>query len=422
MSDLALLGGKPMFTAALETYPRPLGDELDELRRVLDSGRWNVCYGPGAAERLEEEVCRFTGSRHAVAVNTGGMALQMALRALGVVPGDEVLVQVDTCTADANAIMNAQAAPVFVDSDRETFGLDRTSLEAWITPRSKVLVPVHMWGRPDDMDSAADIGRRHRLIILEDACLALGAQWRGTAAGRLGAIGCFSFGCMKSLQAGEGGMIVTDDDALCGELRMLRSWGDTCDARGARDQRELAWNGRPSQFVCAVALAQLRRFPGYLARLAEGAARLDRLIEGISGARALPRDPRITREAFTKYRFRLDEAALGCSCDAVAAALEAEGIPSIWHVAFEPANTLSLWRSGRWRTWITRHADPGFLARNYAHTFGNALFSFNHGGMTISRDVLAGPEHIQRLAADAIAKVCERGGELADWERRQTGG
>jgi lysophospholipase L1-like esterase len=112
-------------------------------------------------------------------------------------------------------------------------------------------MPIHMWGRPENLDRVHALARQRRLTILEDACLALGAEWKGRRVGTFGKAGCFSLGCLKALQAGEGGVIVTDDEALWKELRMLRPWGDMTDAYGVRDQRERAWNGRPSQFQTA---------------------------------------------------------------------------------------------------------------------------------------------------------------------------
>lgn len=411
---LALLGGKPAFAVTLDTYPHAFGDELKEVRKVLESRYWNVDYGPGAAQHLEEEFAQYIGSRYAVAVNTGGMTLQMSLRALGIEPGEEVLFQVDTCSADANAVMNAQAIPIFVDSDRETFMLNKASLESWITPRSKILIPIHMWGRPENMDMIEEVARKYNLIVLEDACLSFGAEWKGIKVGRFGKVGCFSFGWGKSLQAGEGGMIVTDDEALWKELRMLRSWGGMAEVYGVRDQRELAWNGRPSQFVCAVALAQLRSFPKYLERLNQGAARLRKFLCGIPGIINMPKDKRITREAFTQFVFKVDEETLGCSRHAFAKALEAEGVPFIWHGAFEPINTLTLWKGNRWRTWISNPVDIDFIASNYARNFENALYNFHHSGVSISRDILLALSEVQEQAAETIRKVCKHAGELVN--------
>lgn len=416
MGKLALLGGRPAFTASLDMYPRSFGGELEELRKVLESRRWNILYGAGATQQFEEEFAQYLGRRYAVAVNTGGMALQVSLRALGVEPGDEVLFQVDTCAADASAVMNAQATPIFVDSDPETFMLNRKSLESWISPRSKVLMPIHMWGRPEDMDMIEEIAGKHDLMVLEDACLAFGAEWKGVKVGRFGRASCFSMGCLKSLQAGEGGIIVTDDESLWKEISMLRTWGQMQHVYGVRDQRELAWNGRPSQFVCAVALAQLRHFPEHLERLNGGASRLRKFLEDIPGVVNIARDERITKEAFTQFVFRVDEAVLGCSRDAFAEALAAEGVSGVWHGAFEPINTLSLWRGDRWRTWTNGHPYIESVARNYSHAFENALRTFHQTGVSISRDILTAGPSVQEQAAETIRKVCTHAADLVDWK------
>ena len=415
MTKLALLGGKSSFDVSLSTYPRPFGQELEELQKVLNSRNWNVGYDPGPTQQLEEEFAAYIGRRYAVAVNTGGMALQMSLRALGVEPGDEVVFQVNTCSANANAVMNARGTPVFADADPKSFMLSRKSLESWITSRTKVLMPVHMWGRPEDLDMIDSVAGKYNLEIIEDACLAIGAEWKGRRIGRFGRLSCFSFGCLKALQAGEGGMIVTDDESLYKELCMLRPWGDMLLPYGVRDQRELAWNGRPSQFVTAVALAQLRQFPSHLDRLNDGAKRLREKLSGISGIFNMVEDQRITKEAYTQFMFRIDEEKLGCRRAAFAAALAAEGLPFVWHGAFEPINTLTLWKDSRWRTWIDRHEDIDFVAHNYASEFRNALEIFNHSGMSIGRDILTGPPKIQNLAADIIHKVCENTLQLENW-------
>ena len=415
MSKLALLGGKPEFTANLETYPHVFGDELEELRRVLETKAWNIGYGNGPTQEFEEKVAEYIGVKHAVMVNTGGMALQMALRVLGVVPGDEIIFQVNTCVADAFAVMNAQGTPIFADTNPETFMLNRESLESWISPRTKVLMPIHWWGRPEDLDMITDVAQRHNLTILEDACLAFGAQWKGRPVGSFGKIGCFSLGCLKSMQTGEGGLLVTNEEGLWKELLTLRAWGESQNIHGIRDHHELAWNGRPSQFVSAVALAQMRYFPQHLEHLNVGANRLQEKLENISGIINMPSDSRITKQAYTQFMFHLNEEKFGCSRDAFAAAIIAEGIPMVIPATFENINTYSFWTTKRWRTWITDRSNIEFIERNYNHKFRNALHSHAHTGICISRDVLTAPPKIQDLAIAAIQKVCDNANELRDW-------
>jgi dTDP-4-amino-4,6-dideoxygalactose transaminase len=411
-----LLGGKPIRAEPYEPFPRTFGDELDEVRAVLAGHDW--LSGP-VTERFEAAFAEYIGVRYAVAVNTGGMALQIALRCMGIEPGDEVLVQVDTCVADAFAIVNAGAVPIFADSDPETFMLDWSSVEETIGPCTKAIVPVHMWGRPEDMDAVADIANRHRLLVLDDACLAIGAEWRGRKVGTLGQAGVFSFGCLKPFQAGGGGAIVTDDDSLAREMRASRSWGETTDEFGIRDQRELAWNGRISDVLSAVLLAQLRGYPTHLATLQENAVKLERMIEPLPGIRLMPRDRRITAQAHTQFLFKIDEDALGVSLETFAQALQAEEIPMVWHGAFEPMTTLSFFRGGRWRTWAAGHSDHERLADNYTRPYPGAECGYYHVGVSIGRNVLFSGARAVEDTARMIERICLNAPRLAGWERGQ---
>ena len=420
MSDISLpvlLGGEPIRAEPYEPFPRTFGDELDEVRTVLAGDNW--LSGP-VTQRFEATFAEYVGVRHAVAVNTGGMALQIALRCMGIEPGNEVLVQVDTCVADAFAIFNAGATPIFADSNPETFMLDWASVEQTIGSRTKAFVPVHMWGRPEDMDAVAQIAKRHDLLILDDACLAAGAEWRGKKVGTFGQAGIFSFGCLKPFQAGGGGAIVTDDESLAREMRASRSWGETTDEFGIRDQRELAWNGRMSDVLSAVLLAQLRGYPAHLATLQENAVRLERMIEPLPGVRLMPRDPRITAQAHTQFLFKIDEDALGISLETFAQALQAEGLPMIWHGAFEPMTTLSFFRGGRWRAWAVAHPDHERLADNYTRPYPGAERGYYHVGMSVGRSILCSGAGAVEDTARIIERICLHAPRLAAGERGQT--
>jgi len=411
-----LLGGEPIRTAPFAPFPRTFGNELDEVRTVLDGDNW---LNGHATERFEQAFAEYIGARCVVAVNTGGMALQIAMRCLGIEPGDEVLVQVDTCIADAFAIFNGGAAPMFADSDPETFMLDWESVAASIGPRTKAIIPVHMWGRPENMDMVAEVAKSHNLLVIDDACLACGAAWRGKKVGTFGQAGVFSFGCLKPFQAGGGGAIVTDDDALAREMRVSRSWGETTDEFGIRDQRELAWNGRMSDVMAAVLIAQLKGYPAHLRTLQENARRLERMIEGLPGIRLMDRGERITAQAHTQFTFKLDEPELGMTLNTFAEALQAEGIPMVWHGAFEPMTTLSFFRSGRWRRWAVGHPDHDRLTGNYNRPYPGAERGFYHVGISIGRNVLCSGDGAVDDTARIIERICANGSRLAEWEGQQ---
>ncbi|MDF0696511.1 DegT/DnrJ/EryC1/StrS family aminotransferase [Rhizobium sp. MC63] len=190
---------------------------------VLASGQYIL--GEEVA-RLEQEFADYCNVKHAIAVNTGTSALHLSLLAAGVGPGDEVITVPFTFVATVSAICYAGARPVFVDVEPVTLTMDPAQLEAKITPRTKAIIPVHLYGQMADMDAIQAIADHYRIPIIEDACQAHGAQYKGARAGSLGASGCFSFYPGKNLGAcGEGGIVVTNRDDQAKTMRMLRDWG-----------------------------------------------------------------------------------------------------------------------------------------------------------------------------------------------------
>lgn len=196
---------------------------LSAVSKVFETSQF-VLGGEVAA--FEEEFAAFSGARYGVGVNTGTSALHLALLAGGVGPGDEVITVPFTFIATAAAIVYAGAKPVFVDVDPNTFTMDPALLEAAITPRTKAVIPVHLYGQAADMDPIMEIARRHNLLVIEDAAQAHGAEYRGRRCGSLGDLACFSFYPGKNLGAyGEGGIVTTDNPEFVRRIRMLRDWG-----------------------------------------------------------------------------------------------------------------------------------------------------------------------------------------------------
>jgi dTDP-4-amino-4,6-dideoxygalactose transaminase len=175
---------------------------------------------------FEEEFADFCGARYGVAVNSGTSALHLALLAAGVGPGDEVITVPCTFVATVAAILYTGARPVFVDVDSKTYTMDPSQVEAAVTPKTKAVLPVHLYGNPADMDSILAVARRHKLTVIEDAAQAHGAEYRGRRCGSLGDLGCFSFYPGKNLGAyGEGGLVTTSNPEFARTIRMLRDWG-----------------------------------------------------------------------------------------------------------------------------------------------------------------------------------------------------
>jgi dTDP-4-amino-4,6-dideoxygalactose transaminase len=267
----------------------PVGEDLvEDVLGVVRSGWWSM--GP-RVEEFEQAFAEFTGSGHAIAVANGTAALHLALLAAGCAPGDEVVVPSLNFVAAANAIVHTGATPVFCDiAGPDDLNLDPVDVEAGLSERTKVILVLHYGGHPCDVDAVLELAERRGLVVIEDAAHAPGATYRGRACGTLGAIGCFSFFSNKNLPVGEGGMIVTNDDELAAQLRLLRSHGMTTLTwdrhRGHASSYDVVlpgFNYRLDEIRAVVGLAQLRRLIEENAARAEVVARYRKRLHGTSG-------------------------------------------------------------------------------------------------------------------------------------------
>ncbi len=210
--------------ADLRAQYHSIKDEIDRaIFEVLESSQFILGKEVAA---FEEQFASYCGAAHAIGVNSGTSALHLALLAAGVGPGDEVITVPFTFVATVAAILYAGATPVFVDIDPASFTMDVTRIEAAITPKTRAILPVHLYGQSAEMHPILEIARRHHLVVIEDAAQAHGAEYQGRRAGSLGALGCFSFYPGKNLGAyGEAGAIVTSNPEYNRTIRMLRDWG-----------------------------------------------------------------------------------------------------------------------------------------------------------------------------------------------------
>jgi dTDP-4-amino-4,6-dideoxygalactose transaminase len=277
-------------------------EELDEVRAVLASG--HLTQGPKVAE-FERLIAARVHTRFALATTSATTALHLTLAALGIGPGDEVLVPDFTFPATANVVVQQGARPVLVDIDLQTFTVDPADLEAKVTPRSRAVIPVHAFGLAADMGPVINIARRHGLAVVEDAACALGATYYGMPCGCFGLAGCFSFHPRKAITTGEGGMITTDDDALADRLRQLRSHGGIR-AAGRFSFEAAGFNYRMSDILAAVGLAQLRRLDQILAARRAGACWLTARLNGVPGIRP-PAAPPWGGHIYQSYVVLLEE-------------------------------------------------------------------------------------------------------------------
>jgi perosamine synthetase len=213
---------------------------------------------------FERGFADFCGVRHAIATNNGTTALHLALVALGVGPGDEVIVPTLTYVASANVVRYCHATPVFVDSDPTTMNLAVEAVEAAITPRTKAIMPVHLYGHPADMDPLLEIAERHGIAVVEDAAEAHGAKYRGRPVGSIGTCASFSFFGNKIITTGEGGMVTTDDAALAARLRQFRGQGQDPERRYWFPV--VGYNYRMTNVAAAIGCGQLQRVQEHIAR------------------------------------------------------------------------------------------------------------------------------------------------------------
>jgi dTDP-4-amino-4,6-dideoxygalactose transaminase len=332
---LAIHGGTPVRTRPFLGWPVFGREEEEALLAALRSGTWGSLDGT-FVKRFEAEFAAFQGARYGIACVNGTMALSVALKALGIGPGDEVLAPPYTFIATASAALMVGAVPVFVDVDLETMLMDPALIDAAVTPRTKAIIPVHHGGSPADMDGIMAAARRHGLRVVEDAAQAHGAAWRGTPVGAIGDIGTFSFQSSKTINAGEGGAMVTNDPALD---ELLWSYRNVGRRRGGEwyEHVRLGWNLRMTEFQAAVILEQMKRFPAQQAHRSESAAYLSARLREIPGAVPVRVPDGVTAHSWYSYHWRwLGAADGGLPKRAFAEALRAEGIP-VFH-GYVPLN------------------------------------------------------------------------------------
>ena len=253
----------------------PIRDEVNAaIQRVID--RCEFTLGSEVAA-FEAEFAAYCEAAHGIGVNTGTSALHLALLAAGIGAGDEVITVPFTFVATVSAIAYTGAVPVFVDIDPRSFTIDPAAIEAAVTARTRAILPVHLYGQPADMDPILEIARRRGLVVIEDACQAHGALYKGRRAGSLGDIGCFSFYPGKNLGAcGEAGMVVTDDAQYAKTVRMLRDWG----AERKYEHVLKGYNFRMEAIQGAVLRVKLRYLEGWTAARRAAAARYDAAFAG----------------------------------------------------------------------------------------------------------------------------------------------
>ena len=317
-----------------------LGPMHDEVRSEIDAAiaesveKGDFILGAGVGE-FEQDFADYCGVKHAIAVNNGTTALHLALVALDLQPGDEVLIPAFTYIATANAVTYCGATPVLVEAEPRTMNLDVADLEAKVTPKTKGIIPVHLYGHPADMDGVRKVAERHNLWVVEDAAEALGARYKGVRTGALSDCATFSFFGNKIITTGEGGMVTTDDEALAARLRLFRG-------QGMDPQRRywfpvIGYNYRMTNIAAAIGLGQLERLDHHLSQRARVAHAYEARLAGLKRRLVLPTAMNWAQHAYWMYTVVLTEA-VAKSRDQVMAELDALGIET--RPVFHPMHQL----------------------------------------------------------------------------------
>jgi len=307
-SDLAINGGTPVRTKPFPKWPVWDDTDVQALTETLRSGQWGI--GGGMVSEFEKAFGEFQNAKYCTALANGTAAIEVALRAVGVEAGDEIIVPPYTFIATASACLMVNTVPIFVDIEPDTYNIDPTKIEAAITDRTRAIIAVHIAGCPADMDGVIAVAKKHNLKVIEDSAQAHAAEWRGRRVGAIGDVGTFSFQSSKNLNSGEGGACVTDDEDLYYRCWSLQNVGRAPTGKWY-EHPVLGWNLRLTQFQSALLLNQLKRVPAQTERRTVNATYLTSQLSQIPGIRPMRVDERVTRHAYHLYMFRYDASEFG---------------------------------------------------------------------------------------------------------------
>lgn len=335
MDKLAIFGGNPVRKEAIPWVPTTGEEELKAVTEVMKNGNLSTFLansgekflgGPKVRD-LEGAFCKRFKSNYAVSVNSATTALQIAVAACGVGPGDEVLVSPYTMVASASAILLNNAVPVFVDIDPDTYTINPDEIEKWITPRTKAILTVNIFGLPSNLPRIKEIARKHNLYVIEDNAQAPGATVNGEEAGTIADIGVFSLNYHKVIQCGEGGVLLTNDDELAYRCQLVRNHGEIAvDELGDMDTYIIGSNYRMSELHAAIGTEQLKKLDKFLQKRRALAECVTEGLRTFPGLKEVTIPDGFTHSYYV-YPIQYDAEEWGISRENFAEAMKAEGFP-----------------------------------------------------------------------------------------------
>jgi dTDP-4-amino-4,6-dideoxygalactose transaminase len=410
MAELAARGGSPVRPQGDPEWPVRDQRDVDAVAAAVRDGRWGGFPEPGPlAAEFAGRFAAYQGASHCVVMSNGTVTMEVALKALGIGWGDEVIVPALTFSATPYAAMAAGALPVFCDVDARSLTIDPDQAEAAVTQRTRAIMPVHLGHQMADMDRIGEIARRHSLAVVEDCAHAPGQRWRDRGAGTIGEFGSFSHQSSKILTAGEGGSLLTGDEELARRAHSLIDCGRPKDS----DEKQYTFgaNYRLGELHAALLLAALDRFPAQQAEREANARRFQELAASVPGVTVLPPDERITRWSFYRYVLLIDpEAFAGARNQQVCDALEAEGV-GCW-VGYPPMSRYDLFQPSLSRLPVAvehaRRLDPAGMSFPVAERL--ALEQTVYLDENLFR---AGDRGVED-AVEALAKVQRHAAELRE--------
>lgn len=337
---LALFGGPKTIQTTFKRY-NPIGvEEVEAAKQVIESGVlsqflgvWHEdFYGGPKVREFERQCAEYFGVKHAVTVNSWTSGLVAAVGAIGIEPGDEIIVTPWTMSATATAILHWNAIPVFADIDPETFNLDPQSVEANITPYTKAIMVADIFGQSADMDALMAIAAKHGLKVISDTAQAPGALYKGKHAGTLADVGGYSLNYHKHIHTGEGGILVTDNDEIAERVQLIRNHAEVVvgDKGVTNLSNMIGHNFRLGEIECAMGIEQLKKLDRFVQSRQALANRLSKGLNGLRGLRTPVVKPGCTHVYYV-YPMVLDIEALGVSRERIHAALQAEGVAVSQH-------------------------------------------------------------------------------------------